>query len=320
MSNQNRDSRILIVDDILKNIQVLGTILKQEGYQINVAQNGLQALEMVEKVTLDLILLDVMMPELDGFETCKRLKANPETRDIPVIFLTARTATEDIVQGFELGAVDYISKPFNPTELLVRVHTHLTLYKLQKHLAQLVEERTAQLQYRVRELDGRDRLVHLQMSCPTLPEVYEAILQITEQVLKVKKAAIYHPNETQDRLEMKAALGLSEPGVLQDEIQLNGEGTVALDDEDSPVAQTFLDHKPRVDGEQGTMVPILYNEKALGVLWVDTLTHGELDRQDELDSFWRLGQEAALTLWAAQVAADLETGRIDVAELLEIEA
>jgi DNA-binding response OmpR family regulator len=118
---------ILIVDDTPKNIQLLGTILKNIGYKIIVATNGLQALEILEKVKPDLILLDVMMPELDGYETCKRIKSNENLKDIPVIFLTAKTQPEDIVKGFELGAVDYIIKPFNSSELIARVKTHLEL-------------------------------------------------------------------------------------------------------------------------------------------------------------------------------------------------
>ncbi|WP_372368540.1 response regulator [Candidatus Uabimicrobium sp. HlEnr_7] len=128
-------SRILIVDDTVKNIQVLGTILKNEGYQINIAQNGIQALKIAQKIDIDLILLDIMMPEIDGFETCKRLKNSLHSKDIPVIFLTAKVDSEDIVKGFKLGAVDYVTKPFNSTELLVRVNLHLTMRYLQKELA-----------------------------------------------------------------------------------------------------------------------------------------------------------------------------------------
>ena len=128
------DQRILIVDDTIKNLQVLGTILEKEGYQINVAQNGKQALEITKKVQPDLILLDVMMPDLNGFEVCQQLKADESVAHIPVIFLTARTETEDLVKGFEMGAVDYVTKPFNATELLVRVRTHLSIYLLQSAL------------------------------------------------------------------------------------------------------------------------------------------------------------------------------------------
>jgi len=127
--------RILVVDDTPANIQSLAAILKEKGYQISVATNGKQALDVLARLQPDLILLDVMMPEMDGFETCRRLKANEQWRQIPVIFLTAKTETIDIVQGFELGAVDYVAKPFNAHELLARVNTHLTMDELRRSLA-----------------------------------------------------------------------------------------------------------------------------------------------------------------------------------------
>jgi class 3 adenylate cyclase len=129
------NNRILIVEDAPANIQTLTAILKEKGYQISVATNGKQALEVLARVQPDLILLDVMMPEMDGFETCRRLKAAGQWRQIPVIFLTSKTETTDIVQGFELGAVDYVAKPFNAHELLARVNTHLTMDELRRSLA-----------------------------------------------------------------------------------------------------------------------------------------------------------------------------------------
>jgi len=129
------NNRILIVEDTPANIQTLAAILKEKGYQISVATNGRQALEVLARVQPDLILLDVMMPEMDGFETCRRLKAAEQWRQIPVIFLTSKTETTDIVQGFELGAVDYVAKPFNAHELLARVNTHLTMDELRRSLA-----------------------------------------------------------------------------------------------------------------------------------------------------------------------------------------
>lgn len=122
--------RILIVDDTPTNVQILAAILGNKGYQISVATNGIQALEVLKRLRPDLILLDVMMPEMDGFETCRRIKSSEHWSQIPVIFLTARADTADIVQGFELGAVDYVAKPFNAHELLARVHTHLTMDRL----------------------------------------------------------------------------------------------------------------------------------------------------------------------------------------------
>jgi class 3 adenylate cyclase len=130
------NERILVVDDTPANIQTVAAILKGQGYQLSVATNGKQALEVLEKIQPDLILLDVMMPELDGFETCQRIKSTAAWRNIPVIFLTAKTETADIVKGFEVGAVDYVGKPFNAHELLARVNTHLTIDQLRLSLAE----------------------------------------------------------------------------------------------------------------------------------------------------------------------------------------
>jgi len=129
---------ILIVDDVPKNLQVLGSILREEGYFFTPATSGKQALKIIEKRLPDLILLDIMMPETDGYEVCRILKKNPATKDIPIIFLTAKTDTEDIIKGFELGGVDYIIKPFNPTELLARINTHLEILKVSNDRKELL--------------------------------------------------------------------------------------------------------------------------------------------------------------------------------------
>jgi len=124
---------VLIVDDVAKNLQLLGNILKKENYRIAAASNGKQAVAIAINTSPDLILLDVMMPEMDGFEACSKLKNIPQTKDIPIIFLTAKVETEDIIKGFKVGAVDYVTKPFNSYELLARVKTHLEL-KISKDL------------------------------------------------------------------------------------------------------------------------------------------------------------------------------------------
>lgn len=134
-------SRILVVDDISKNLQVVGTILRNEGYHVMPATSGLQALERVSAQPPDLILLDLMMPEMDGLEVCSRLKADPFTRQIPVIFLTASNEMDHLMKGFEAGAVDYITKPFNAPELLARVRTHLELKHARERLREMNEEK-----------------------------------------------------------------------------------------------------------------------------------------------------------------------------------
>lgn len=138
---RNTDSTILIVDDTPANLQMLGNFLLQNNYKIEYAVNGAAALEWVKEKEFDLILLDIAMPEIDGFEVCKRLKANVKTKDIPVIFLTAKIETNNIVKGFDLGAADYVVKPFNQKELLARIDCHLEL----SHAKKIIEQQNNQL-------------------------------------------------------------------------------------------------------------------------------------------------------------------------------
>lgn len=141
-------NRILIVEDAPANIQALAAILREKGHMISVATNGRQALEVLSSVRPDLILLDIMMPEMDGFETCSHIKATPDWRDIPIIFLTAKSDPADIVRGFELGAVDYVAKPFHAHELLARVNTHLTMHRLRQENEQLVRAEAENARHR----------------------------------------------------------------------------------------------------------------------------------------------------------------------------
>jgi signal transduction histidine kinase len=139
---------ILIVDDNSANLGVLSDALSQAGFEVRVAKSGKMALERVKYALPDLILLDVMMPEMDGFETCRRLQANPQTRHIPVIFMTALSDTANKVEGFQLGAVDYITKPFQQEEVLARVKLHLKLHVL----AEKLEEKNMLLEQKVVEV------------------------------------------------------------------------------------------------------------------------------------------------------------------------
>lgn len=122
------DNEILIVDDVPENLEFVQLILSEDSYHFTTADNGQEALEQIENRHFDLILLDVMMPVLDGFEVCQILKGNPKYRDIPVIFLTARLDVDSITHAFQLGAVDYITKPFNAAELLARVKNQVELH------------------------------------------------------------------------------------------------------------------------------------------------------------------------------------------------
>jgi len=135
MSDHHKENEsLLLVDDNPTNLQVLYQTLETTGCKLLVAKNGETALSIAQKASPDLILLDIMMPGIDGFEVCRRLKADPATAAIPVIFLSALTDTKDKVQGLQLGAVDYVSKPFQPDEVTARVNTHLTIHRLKREV------------------------------------------------------------------------------------------------------------------------------------------------------------------------------------------
>ena len=145
--------RILIVDDSPENLRLLMSILSGRGYAVHPATEGALALRFVESTLPDLVLLDVVMPDLDGYQVCERLKASPHTREIPVIFISGGAHVLDKVKAFAKGGVDYIVKPFEPDEVVGRVETHLALRSLQRRLEQRVEERTLEL----REANARLR-------------------------------------------------------------------------------------------------------------------------------------------------------------------
>jgi two-component system, sensor histidine kinase and response regulator len=142
---------ILIVDDTPDNLRFLSAILTDRGYQVRSVTRGKTALMGIKAQVPDLILLDVLMPDMDGFEVCKSLKSNPETQDIPVIFISALNEVMDKVQGFNLGAVDYITKPFQVPEVLARIQTQLTLRRLQKQVQDALERECA-LNQRIEKL------------------------------------------------------------------------------------------------------------------------------------------------------------------------
>jgi signal transduction histidine kinase len=159
LESNKKIETILVIDDSPTNLEILHDVLGSAGYEVLVEMDGASGIEQVESNPPDLILLDVMMPKIDGFETCRRLQANPCTKDIPIIFITALTEAEEKVKGLNLGAVDYITKPFEQEEVLARISLHLKLRKLnieldkqKQELEIRVKERTSELSQTLDEL------------------------------------------------------------------------------------------------------------------------------------------------------------------------
>jgi putative two-component system response regulator len=188
---------ILIVDDIVDNIQIAMNILKEENYDFSYATSGEEALELLRNTHFDLVLLDIMMPEMDGYTVCEKIKSTERLKDIPVIFLTAKSDIDSITKGFKTGGVDYIVKPFHPEELIARVRTHLELYHakniLRHHnitLKTKIEEKEIRLAKEIEE--GQIELIF------TLTELMEHTSDETGKHIKrvaeyAKLLAHYHP-------------------------------------------------------------------------------------------------------------------------------
>ncbi len=160
---QNGEERILLVDDNPTNLQLLLQTLDGRGYKLLVAKSGESAIDIAKKTKPNVVLLDVMMPGMDGFETCRRLKSDPATRDAAVIFLSALSELHQKVSGFSLGAVDYITKPIQPDDVVARVHTHLTIQRLSRE----VQMRLAQIERELSVVRG----VQQSLLPQTLPEI-----------------------------------------------------------------------------------------------------------------------------------------------------
>lgn len=152
-----KEFNILIVDDVAKNIQVVANLLKDEDYRLSFAMAGEQAIEILKNKTYDLILLDIMMPGMNGYDTCKAIKKLPNYAEIPIIFLSAKNDQDSIVLGFEAGGQDYVTKPFNSSELLARVRTHLKLRAFEKYQQEQIDKAVKEVKSLYRELEDTQR-------------------------------------------------------------------------------------------------------------------------------------------------------------------
>ncbi|MFA8434207.1 MAG: response regulator [Marinifilaceae bacterium] len=180
-----RKQHILIVDDIPDNIKVLNAILGNEEYEITSALNGKDAIMLCISNSFDLILLDIMMPEMDGYEVCRYLKSKDKTKDIPIIFLTAKVDKDSIVQGFEVGAQDYVTKPFNPRELVARVKTHLELKQKNESLKFMnlqLEEKVAARTLELEEMNKSLEEANIRLS--SLEEAKNDFLSLMSEELR----------------------------------------------------------------------------------------------------------------------------------------
>lgn len=303
-------AKILVVDDVPDNVDIVCSALEQVGYQVQVATDGTTALELIDRSPPDLVLLDVMMPGIDGFETCRRLKAKPSGEDVPVIFLTALEELESVLEGFRAGGIDYVTKPFRKEEVLTRVRTHLErarfaqeLARMNAHLEEMVAERTRQLQLKVRELEGKDRIAQHLLTLHELDDTLELVLEVIAEITGVGSASVYLEGEV-DRAPF-ASIGLvssDESSDRQAALQSVREthGPVRIVEPSEPSANPFA------------LVPILQDKKLLGIIHVD-----EAVTEDVLETLMSFALQAAVAITDAQVQQDSSQWEGKIEEVLD---
>ena len=328
MNKSNIDltgAKILAVDDVPANLDVLSQSLEADGYNVLVATSGEAALDLITRIAPDLILLDVMMPGIDGFETCRRLKANAETEGIPVIFLTARSELEGVLEGFQAGGIDYISKPFQKEEVLIRIRTHLertrlalALAELNAHLEEKVEERTLQLQQKVRELEGKDRIAQHLLTYHTLQETLTLVLEVIADVLDVDKAVVHlmHENE----LRPTAAMGVVEPKVLASEADVAQIEISSTRQEAFEMVATRLESIQMQASEPPfVLVPIVRGDDLLGVIEVEQIGDGGGVSEESLLALGSFALQAAVAISDAQIQQNASQWKNQIDDVMNLD-
>jgi len=322
--------KILVVDDEESVGELLQQWLTKRGYFACHALNFDEVRSFFEKEPFDLVTLDIMMPGVDGLQILRWIRE--QYPDVGVIMATALEDLDYVLEAMRLGAINYLIKPFNMDLIAEEIERGMERQRLiaenrsyQQELEKKVEERTRQLReaharlaWQVRVLEGRDRLVHFQMAMHTLKEAYAEVLEVLKQVLGVERGIIFWPSAAGDRLEAVAAMGLSTPGHLEETAQISGLPTLPVEEESGPQVRAFKDKKLMKEAKAGVIVPILYREKAMGVLQVWCPEEPEAAEEETLDTLWRLGGEAALVLRAALVAEELENDELSFDELERI--
>ncbi|MEB3308735.1 MAG: diguanylate cyclase [Snowella sp.] len=318
------DFLILAVDDIPTNLKVLRGILEPIGYELTFAINGLQTLERVERIKPDLILLDLMMPDIDGLQVCERLYQNPLYQDIPIIFLTASQEQHHLVRAFELGAVDYIIKPFQKFELLARIKTHLELKQYRDRLKrQVTQERL------MKEITSNI------LSYSDLQDILDYTVKGIRDLLEADRVAICRSLQPEATVIIAESIREGFPSRLG-EILINGQwlkenNALSIHTADhclqliedvnkstlTPLQSDYFAHW-KVKSE--AVLPLSHLDKLWGLMIVDYCQYPHHWREEELNPLIQLTQQTAIAIHQSELYQELQQANQELEKLVNLDS
>ncbi len=301
---------IMVIDDTPDQLFLLKGMLQTKGYNVLDFLDSETALNAAAETPPDLIMLDIVMPKMDGFEVCRRIKDNQLLRKIPVLFISSLEETSDKVKAFQAGGVDYVSKPFQFAEVYARIKTHLELKQVRENLENTVAERTVELQRKVNELEARDRLVSIQMKNMDRETAGLEILRAISLVIEAKWLCLLYSDR--------------ESGVMQDSVFYSeqekylGKNASLVDSHGIQLSQKAYTSAKIERQEELIAIPVRYQENTLAVILLQQLHTTEDVAGDCVNALWRMSSEAALVLKMTNFLEDLGNDKVDFDELLNI--
>lgn len=320
---QAHKGKILIVDDNLSNLDFLHELLSLDNYDVVTANNGEMALQIIQQEQPDIVLLDILMPVLDGYEVCKRLKANPQTQDLPVIFVSALASESEKAQGFEIGAADYITKPIPPMEMLARIDNQLRLHRLQQQLEAQNTKLQAEIENRIcveetlRQQAERDRLlaaisqrIHQSLN---LNETLETAVTEIRQLLNVDRTLICQTSDDHGSCRVIAeSVRTTEYSVLGRQfngayLKQNRWGNWAVDDTQSQSLDAgYAALLQDLDVRANLVVPIVQGESLWGLLAAQNCQGTHQWRTWERDLLKQLADQLMIAIQQSELYGQIQ--------------
>jgi diguanylate cyclase (GGDEF)-like protein len=303
-----QDFLILVVDDIPTNLRVVRGILEPIGYQLTFATNGRQTLERIETTKPDLILLDVMMPELSGLEVCEIIYSNPLYQDIPIIFLTAHYEKDFVISAFEQGAVDYITKPFQKLELLARIKTHLELKQYRDRLKRQVQQERLMTEITVNILSYSELQEILSYTVTGIRELLEADRVTVCQFIQSERAEIIAESVNEQWPSRLGEIITNTQWLKVDQFSPEFARSLQVieDTRKSTLTAIQSDYFAHWKVRAEVVLPLIYLENCWGLVIVDYCQHPHFWKTEELNLLTQLTQQTAIAIHQSELYQQLE--------------